>query len=455
MKNIILTLIVSFQVSSFAHVAAILDNGMDYTHKELKYKIKINEREVLNSRDDDHNGYRDDIRGWNFINMSNKVFDLHRDIEITDEIKLYYALKAKFSLETITDTELATYEELKKDKELKKKRKELTSWIHGTHVGAIAVSTKDLPRELTSRDLKALIITYLGKATEGPAKAPEFTPLKSGTELQKKKHIASHWKKYISWQVKKLGLAVEYAASKAVVINGSFGQSFKGAKKMVSAVYKEQYDKELSDEEAVIQARVFMTSLIEKSTILIKRYPKMLFVFSAGNKKSDTDEFLHFPSSIRLPNLLSVGASFDFQTMAYFSNFGKKTVDLFAPGVAIKSAIPKQEYLKINGTSQAAPFITNVALKAFTLATKIGVRLTAKTLKQIIMDTVQVRTELKDKSVSSGIVYPNRIYSAIRFLRDHKRLKAIALAIKKYPTIVINKSLKVEDGFLMELPEIN
>jgi len=455
MKNVILSLAIIFQVSSFAHVAAILDNGIDYTHSELQDNIKINELEVINSRDDDRNGYRDDIRGWNFIKMSNEVFDLDRDVEITADIKLYYALKAKNSLETITKEELVTYELLKKDKELKKKRKELTSWIHGTHVGAIAVNTKFLPRELKPSDLKALIITYLGKATSGPAKAPEFTPLKSSKLEKKKAHIAKYWKSYISWQVNKLRLALDYASAKAVVVNGSFGQSFKGAKSMINKVHKEQYGIELSEENSIVEARSFMTSLIQKSTLLIKKYPKMLFVFSAGNKKSNTDEFIHFPSAIRLPNLLSVGASFEFQTMAYFSNFGKKTVDLFAPGVAIESAIPREEHLKINGTSQAAPYVTNVALKAFALASKLRVKLSAKTLKKIIMQTVQVREELGELSVSSGIIYSNKVYSTIRFMRDHKLSIAIKMANKKWPTISIKKSLKPGKALLMDLPELD
>lgn len=455
MKKLILTLAVLIQANSFAHVAAILDNGMDYTHSELQDNIKTNDLEVINSRDDDRNGYRDDIRGWNFINMSNKVFDLDRNIEITDDIKLYYALKAKKSLETITEEEIVIYEKLKKDTELKKKRKELTSWIHGTHVGAIAVSSKNLPRELKANDLKALIITYLGKATSGPAKAPKFSPLKSGTLKEKKAHVKKHWKNYISWQVNKLRLAVDYASSKAIVVNGSFGQSFKGAKKMINTVHEEQFDTELSEEERTTKAKIFMSDLVYKSTKLIRKYPRMLFVFSAGNKKSNTDEFLHFPSNIRLPNLLSVGASFDFQTMAYFSNFGKKTVDLFAPGVAIESAIPREEHLKINGTSQAAPFVTNVALKAFTLASKLNVSLSASSLKRILMETVQLRPELAEKSVSSGIIYPNKVYSTVRYMRDHNLSNAIKMANKKWPTIPLNKTLKAEKALFMDLPALD
>lgn len=48
-------------------VVAVLDSGIDYTHKDLKNNMWINPQEKVNGLDDDNNGYIDDIYGWNFV----------------------------------------------------------------------------------------------------------------------------------------------------------------------------------------------------------------------------------------------------------------------------------------------------------------------------------------------------------------------------------------------------
>jgi len=52
-------------------VVAVVDSGIDYTHQDLKNNIWTNSAEQLNGRDDDNNGYVDDIRGWNYVNNNN------------------------------------------------------------------------------------------------------------------------------------------------------------------------------------------------------------------------------------------------------------------------------------------------------------------------------------------------------------------------------------------------
>ncbi len=53
-------------------LVAVLDSGIDYNHKDLKANMWTNKGEVINGKDDDRNGYIDDIYGWNFAsNNSN------------------------------------------------------------------------------------------------------------------------------------------------------------------------------------------------------------------------------------------------------------------------------------------------------------------------------------------------------------------------------------------------
>ena len=117
----------------------------------------------------------------------------------------------------------------------------------------------------------------------------------------------------------------------------------------------------------------------------------VLLVHAAGNSGDNTDQTPHFPSTQYLggeeiPNLLTVGASSRQNTAelaASFSNYGRKTVDVFAPGVAIYSSTPGNAYATFSGTSMAAPVVAGVAgvLKGY------FPQLTAVQLKQVIMQS--------------------------------------------------------------------
>jgi subtilisin family serine protease len=57
---------------------AITDTGIDYNHPDLAPNVFVNPGETPgNGIDDDHNGYIDDVRGWDFANNDNDPFDDH------------------------------------------------------------------------------------------------------------------------------------------------------------------------------------------------------------------------------------------------------------------------------------------------------------------------------------------------------------------------------------------
>lgn len=58
-------------------IVAVIDTGVDYTHQDLVANLWRNKKEIPNNGiDDDHNGYVDDVIGWDFVSNDNKPYDL-------------------------------------------------------------------------------------------------------------------------------------------------------------------------------------------------------------------------------------------------------------------------------------------------------------------------------------------------------------------------------------------
>ena len=86
-----------------------------------------------------------------------------------------------------------------------------------------------------------------------------------------------------------------------------------------------------------------------------------LFVAAAGNDGTDNDSAPTYPASYDVPNVLAVAASDSNDRHAFFSNFGKRSVDVSAPGVNIYSTWPGGSYQYASGTSMAAPHAAGIA----------------------------------------------------------------------------------------------
>lgn len=119
----------------------------------------------------------------------------------------------------------------------------------------------------------------------------------------------------------------------------------------------------------------------------------VLLVKAAGNDSKDLDEHRVYPND-QWPgqdkeiadNVIVVGAlspSYGESLVAPFSNYGKKNVDVFAPGVQIWATTPLNKYKFLQGTSMAAPEVAGIAAVIRSYFPK----LTAAQVKQVIMDS--------------------------------------------------------------------
>ncbi|HEX6914297.1 MAG TPA: S8 family peptidase [Chitinophagaceae bacterium] len=203
---------------------------------------------------------------------------------------------------------------------------------------------------------------------------------------------------------KDIALAIRYAVDNgAKIINMSFGKGFSPEKKWV--------------DEAVRYA--------ESKGVLL--------VHAAGNEGENLEETASYPTpyfygtKTRASNFITVGASSDpsikGEFIADFSNYGSKTVDVFAPGVKIWSTLPGgNKYGNNQGTSMAAPVVSGIAA----LIWSYYPNLTAQQVKEAIEKTVwksdntlvnrpgegKEKVKFSDLSSSAGIV---NAYEAVKY----------------------------------------
>ncbi|MGJ1203649.1 S8 family peptidase [Sphingobacterium lactis] len=159
----------------------------------------------------------------------------------------------------------------------------------------------------------------------------------------------------------------------------------------------------------------------------------VLLVHAAGNDGQDNDIEKNYPTKYftdsldavvgEAKNWITVGASgwkLNDDLLADFSNFGYRSVDVFAPGVKINSTVPESKYKEEQGTSMAAPVVAGLAamIRAYYPT------LSAEQVKQVIMNSVtKVDQKVKvKKDGSSKKVYLDEISTSGGIVNAYKAI---------------------------------
>jgi subtilisin family serine protease len=445
-------------------LVAIIDSGIDIKHEDLQGIIWVNAKEVAgNGVDDDKNGYVDDVNGWSFLGGKNGENVKDDTYELTRQ---YARLRKKFENpkpRKIKRKDREEYEQYQKikveyEKEVAEAKAQAADFqkFYDTFKQAEGIIQKHLGKTdyteaqveaITSPDLrvmksKALLqYAYENNLVEEIKKAaehfdyvlkvglnPDYDPRSivgddysnvkdkfygngdvTGPDAEHGTHVAgivganrknNLGVKGIADNVKIMPIravpngderdkdianAIYYAVDNgAQVINMSFGKKYSPDKEAVDAAMK------YADSKGV------------------------LLVHAAGNDGEDLDQTLNYPTrklknGQTIANWLEIGASSwenNEKFVASFSNFGKQSVDVFAPGVDIYSLKPNQEYNENSGTSMASPVTSGVAALLFSYFPD----LTAAQVRDIILKscikypTIEVAKPGTNKKTEANVV---------------------------------------------------
>lgn len=124
----------------------------------------------------------------------------------------------------------------------------------------------------------------------------------------------------------------------------------------------------------------------------------ILFVAAAGNDGLDIDRYPFYPASFDLENVISVGAIDCQASLASFSNYGINSVDITAPGDAILSTLPGDNYGPLTGTSMAAPHVTG----SIGLIQALGTDYSHLEIKEAVINSAYPIADLNGKILSGA-----------------------------------------------------
>lgn len=411
-------------------IVAVLDSGMDLTHEDLDGVLWTNTDEKAgNNKDDDDNGYIDDVHGYNFLGESyNEQLEYVRmlRLNIGDQTTLNMA-KAKLDVEynkalqnkqqyeqilqAVKNADANVKAYLKKDTY----SKEDLATIKATDE-AMQRDIAVLSQMFTIKDTIAEVLDELGDGITYFTEQLNYNLNKdfNGREIVGDNPYDITDTNYGNGNPKNRVDDESHGTHVAGIIaaernngKGVNGVANNVAIMSIRAVPNgDEYDKDIArgiryavDNGARIINGSFGKSFSPNAqwvydAIKYAADKNVLFVHAAGNDGANLDD----PSNPNYPNdqinngpeiadnVITVGAldpKYGSELVASYSNYGNINVDIFAPGTDIYSTYPNNEYEYSPGTSMAAPAVAGVAALLMSQYPK----LTASQVKKIILES--------------------------------------------------------------------
>lgn len=427
-------------------IVATIDSGLDTLQLDLKGIIWTNPKEIPgNGIDDDHDGYVDDVHGWNFLGGPNGKCDFN---ETTEEVREYAKLKDKYANVTdATATDKKEYAYWLKVKTIRdstiagsqtdyKQLAPLMNALVATsgmikknlHLTADAsFNLSDLDKINTTNDTinqsrdfwkMALLQEPSSNSTKVLADYTElFTKANNdiNPDLDARKNIIGdnpddnsnphYGNNLVKFEDSSHGTGVAgLIGAKRGNGYGIDGVADNVRIMPIKAVPNgDEYDKDITnaihfavDHGAKVVNMSFGKKVsphknwVDEAFKYAARH-NVLLVMAAGNDNQDVDTKPSYPndqmedgSSMDAPNVINVGASaakLDEKLAASFSNYGKNNVDVFAPGVKVTSIDKDAEFNTADGTSFSSPITAGIAA----LLLEYYPKLSARQVKQIIL----------------------------------------------------------------------
>ncbi|WP_316829554.1 S8 family peptidase [Pedobacter aquatilis] len=423
-------------------IVAVNDGGVDDQHEDLKRIMWVNTKEIAgNGKDDDNNGYIDDIHGWNFIGGAKGSVD-HETLELTRLVRRDMVRFANTTDANVTEKDKKDYEAFKVMRsDLEKQLGEANSNLAGLtgfksaldavvkKIGKTNPTAEDFAKfkpesnadariqEVLADELKkgSFADFYEDQIVEGVKYYTEqanynlnldYNPRDivgddpnndkekfygnndvKGPDAMHGSHVAGI---IAADRTNKIG--VNGVADNVVIMgvrctpNGDerdkdVANGIRYAVDNGAKVINMSFGKAYSWDKAIVNEA--MKYAASKDVLIVQ---------AAGNENKDIDTENNFPNHKDLDektiaSWITVGASGpkDDETLkASFSNFGKTQVDVFAPGVQIYSTVPGSKYKNLDGTSMASPVVAGLA----GLIRSYYPKLSAAQVKEIIVKSV-------------------------------------------------------------------
>ncbi|WP_162200398.1 S8 family serine peptidase [Kordia jejudonensis] len=427
-------------------IVAVLDTKLDIFHEDLKDQIWVNEDEIPNNGiDDDNNGYIDDVNGWDFLSNDKGEFIEYQNYEETRVIRKYDSLFKGRHLEDVATRHkeafkmyakvVADYEASLKD--LKQILKDAYAWREIFPI-AKKQTQKILKKEkLTYRELDSLEKTKQKDTLINYYAGYMKTQIKNNIDLEFIKNYIKRYenrlhifynrnydeRKITGDNVKDIndrfyGYHKVYGRvpfEHSIVVSGILGakkdngigiQGISNNIKIMPVVMVASGDEHDKDVALAIRYAVDNgASVINMSwgknfsteetwvhdAIKYAEKHDVLLVTAAGNEGRSIDEDKYYLNDYLeeeeiVNNFMVIGANnykITERLVASFSNYGKKHVDIFAPGIYIYTTDTNNKYKFSRGTSLASPIVSGIAA----LIRSYYPNLSASEVKMILMES--------------------------------------------------------------------